>query len=38
MQIPTKAARLDLHGMRQQVVRLAGGTVQGPATKADGAS
>ena len=27
------AARFDLHGMRQQVVRLAGGAVQGPATR-----
>ena len=34
MRIPTKAARLDLHGMRQQVVRLAGGAVQGPALRA----
>ena len=33
MRIPTRAARLGLHGMRQQVVHLAGGSVQGPATR-----
>ncbi len=33
VRIPTRAARIDLHGVRQQVVRLAGGAVQGPATR-----
>ena len=31
--IPARAARFDLHGVRQQVVHLAGGSVQGPATR-----
>ena len=33
MRITSRAARFDLHGMWQQVVRLAGGAVQGPATR-----
>ena len=33
MRITSRAARFDLHGMRQQVVRLAGGAVQGLATR-----
>ena len=33
MRFPTRAARLDLHGVRQQVVHLAGGSVQSPATR-----
>ena len=36
MRIPIRAARFDLHGVRQQGLRLAGGTVQGPATRAGG--
>ena len=36
VRIQSRAARFDLHGMRQQVVRLAGGAVQGPATRAGG--
>ena len=34
MRFPARAAMFDLHGVRQQGVRLAGGTVQGPATRA----
>ena len=34
--IPTRAARFDLHGVRQQGLRLLGGAVQGPATRAGG--
>ena len=33
MRIPSRAARSGLHGVRQQVVHLAGGSVQGPATR-----
>ena len=33
MRIPAWAARLDLHGVRQQVVHLAGGPDQGPTTR-----
>ena len=36
VRIPTGAARFDLHGMGQQLVRTARGTVQGPATKVGG--
>ncbi len=32
--MPSRAARFDLHSVRRQVVRLAEGTVQGPATRA----
>ena len=33
---PSQAATFDLHDVRQQGVRLAGGSVQGPATRAGG--